>query len=84
MRARPYYVQTLCALLGACALVPAVAALDLEQAYQAALANDATFASVRSAYTATLEKLPRRAPRCCPPSRWPAAGPRPPRRACRA
>ncbi|GAA0528713.1 MULTISPECIES: TolC family outer membrane protein [Pigmentiphaga] len=58
MRARPYYVQTLCALLGACAFVPAVAALDLEQAYQAALANDATFASVRSAYTATLEKLP--------------------------
>ncbi|MBN9473014.1 MAG: channel protein TolC [Bordetella sp. SCN 67-23] len=58
MRARPYYVQTLCALFGACAFVPAVAALDLEQAYQSALANDATFASVRSAYTATLEKLP--------------------------
>ncbi|MPS27808.1 TolC family outer membrane protein [Pigmentiphaga sp.] len=58
MRARSYHVQTLCALLGACVFVPAVAALDLEQAYQAALANDATFASVRSAYTATLEKLP--------------------------
>lgn len=58
MRARSYHVQTLCALFGACVFVPAVAALDLEQAYQAALANDATFASVRSAYTATLEKLP--------------------------
>ena len=52
------YVPTLCALLSACAYFSPAAALDLAQAYQAALANDATFASVRAAYTATLEKLP--------------------------
>ncbi|MDX3906496.1 MAG: TolC family outer membrane protein [Pigmentiphaga sp.] len=57
MRARPY-VPILCALLGACAFSTGAAALDLDQAYRAALANDATFASVRAAYTATLEKLP--------------------------
>ena len=57
MRAR-LYAPTLCALLSACAYLPAASALDLEQAYQSALAHDATFASARAAYTATLEKLP--------------------------
>lgn len=46
------------ALVGACLLATPSWGLDLVQAYQAALANDATFASVRSNYIAGLEKLP--------------------------
>jgi outer membrane protein len=46
------------AVVCACVFAPAASAIDLLQAYQAALANDATFASVRSSYLAGLERLP--------------------------
>ncbi|GAA4343392.1 TolC family outer membrane protein [Pigmentiphaga soli] len=57
MRTRPYVPTLGAVLLGTCLFSPALA-LDLQQAYHAALANDATFASARAAYAAGLEKLP--------------------------
>ncbi len=57
MRAKPLAV-TASALFSAYMFVSQAYALDLQQAYQAALGNDASFTSVRAAYAAGLERLP--------------------------
>lgn len=58
MRTR-LHVLTLCtSLISTCCVFPPAFALDLQQAYQAALASDPTYASARASYAAVQEKLP--------------------------
>jgi outer membrane protein len=52
------HVVAVAALVCACVASMPAQALDLLQAYQAALGNDAAYASARSGYTAGLERLP--------------------------